>query len=134
LPPELQHLAKLMAQALPPIMRAVGLAEIGASPVQVGISTVNTVTKRNLPGTLPPVCVALQPKIARLLSDLMVSVGVLSLTTTAEPHEYPQLQAYWDSMSSPPTDISGAAGAPGQIKLNVDQDPTGKSVLNGAAQ
>lgn len=121
---ELQNAAAILARVIPEIMKVFGLSELAAQPAMVGVSVVNTISKQDLPGTLAPALLAGQRHVARLLADLMIVVGILNLKLEVESGDDVTLQKFFDAMKNTPSSVAGG------IKLNVEEDPTGKSVLD----
>lgn len=103
LEPELVNTAKLIADPVTKIMHVFGLQSITCSPTQVGICTLNNVAKVDMPvEDMPEKLAAARPKVARLLSDLILLTGMLELQLEMSDKDLKDTAKLWEDLKLDP--------------------------------
>jgi hypothetical protein len=101
-------------------MRMFGVSRITVSPVNMGMKTLTDIDFKTLEGKPPIEYVAARNTALRNIAEMMSIFGVLDVEILPNEKEMGIIEESWRAFE---------AGDVVEVKLNLDTDPTGASVL-----
>lgn len=116
-------------------MRLFGIRKITVANKAVGIKTLADVSYSELEGNIPDSLAACRNHMARQIAEYILQFGILDIEMMPTDDEKKIIQTTWDKLkSSQPDGTPDQQGGDGtstvdEIKLNIDNDPSGKNVL-----
>jgi len=125
LPVEFFNAKGFVLQYVLGFMRLFGIARITARPKSVGIKSMVDVSFRPLPGNPPEPFEKAKGFALRNVAEMMHLFGVLDIEMLPDESEMDTIRKGWETLSQPAT----AEQQREEIQLNIENDPTGKSVL-----
>lgn len=132
LPTVLENMRELFMQDAVKCLRIFGIAKTTIKPTAVGIRTVNDVSCKFVQESLPAPILALQKTVARQMAEFMLSFGVTEIELAPIEEEMVQVRDLWEQLklTKAETTVKGPSALKHELPLNIEPDPSGKSVLN----
>lgn len=126
IPKVLQEMAKEMIKELAMKMMKFGVVKISTKPYMVGLRSMLDITFNNVQGVEPPRDIlACRNFMIRHIAEEMQLFGLIEIELIPEQQDLQSLNGYWINISG-----GKVADKFGDIHLNVEEDPTGKKVVN----
>ena len=117
-------------------MRMYGISRITLNYSTVGIQPLTDVAFQPLSVAPPEELLKSRNYMVRKLADIMFLFGILDLEAFPEGNDLEDMQKQWAMMAKMPNLQAGQPGQPipgstvREIRLNIEDDPTGETVLS----
>jgi len=129
-PAAVQRSREFGAQVATGFMRIHGIRSLTTTFRQVGLCAVTDVSYDPFDLDPPAALLALRNSIARKVSDLLFTYGILGMELFPNDEEMQTIKDGWQALESGTGPAATTDGSVIQeIPLNIEQDPSGKSVV-----
>ena len=124
------NMSRLMLNFVLHFMRIYGIARISITHSNVGIMPIIDVGFQPLGITPPEELLKSRNYMVRRLADMMFLFGIIDVEAILDPNESETIRNQWHQLqTADPGQTLQPQSSLQNIKLNVEDDPTGKSVL-----
>lgn len=131
LPVVLENMREIFMQDAVKCLRIFGITKTTIKPTTVGIRIVNDVSCKFMSESIPTQILALQKTVARQVAEFMLSFGVTEIELAPVEEEMVQVRDLWNQLKVTKADATkGPKALKTELPLNIEPDPSGKSVLN----
>ena len=129
IPAELANMREYALTFIVGFMRMFGIGKLGVKPAFVGIKSVADITFAPLMPGVPIPLAASRNYLVRQLADIAVLFGILSVEINPTDEEKEDIKVRWQNLA---TGAKPSSDSPAidEIKLNIESDPTGQSVID----
>ena len=104
------------------------------TPAQAGLRVVPKIGFRPMTtGPDDPSMLTIRPDVVRRIAEDMMIVGVMELELTPDAADAEPMQMLWTKIKTTDNPLAGPQNKPGDIPLNIEEDPTAKSVISDDA-
>lgn len=142
IPNELANLREFAISYTVAIMRMFGVGTLTAKPAFLGIKGLSDVSFKPLTTGLPEPLAQARNFVVRQLAEFILLFGILEINIVPTDEEVEALKSDWEKITQDyvrPTAEQLAAsqadtGNVEEIKLNIDEDPTGKKVTEDESE
>ena len=129
IPIELVNLREFTLSFIVGFMRVYEIGKLSVTPAFVGIKAVSDVSFKPLIGDVPDPLLKSRNYMVRQLAEFMTLFGLLEVEITPTPEEIGGIKTTWAELAAPKADMMGSSNKVEEIKLNLEEDPTGKVVV-----
>jgi len=126
IPKAIQEMAREWVKDLATKMMKFGVIKISTRPYMVGLRSMLDITFNPVPGVEPPKDIAAcRNFMIRHIADEMQLFGIIEIELVPEQSDIQMLNGYWIKIAG-----GRVADKFGDIQLNIEDDPTGKKVVD----
>jgi len=126
-PASFQVMQSTFIQGMVWTMRLFGLSRVSVRPAMITLLTVPDITFKTLIENPPPEFMACRNFVARTVGQTMLLFGIMDIEIVPDEKELRVLRQEWSALVR---GIQPGGVNKKEIKLNLESDPTGESVLD----